>query len=229
MMRRYISRFTRAKRVDTYKRKSDAELKFQERWQIYSKQQIDTNVKKYWLENRYLDRIMSSMDFSGKNILDIGCGVISALHIIDEGFKVGIDPLFYEYFIMYGKRIYKNICGLAAVGEKLPFKRGSFDVVICSNVLDHVVSPYDVISEVKRVLRPGGKFILTVDIYNTDKARGVAHPHTLTERDISDLLGEFSIKWSMKSGLRAQVARYFDNKTVPSDEAAERIVLAERV
>jgi len=41
----------------------------------------------------------------------------------------------------------------------LPFSDGSFDVVIASNVLEHLGQPGKVFAEVSRVLREGGKFI----------------------------------------------------------------------
>lgn len=38
----------------------------------------------------------------------------------------------------------------------------SFDTVLCSQVLEHVPRPWDAISEITRVLRPGGRLLLTV-------------------------------------------------------------------
>ena len=45
---------------------------------------------------------------------------------------------------------------LVADGRRLPFRGGSADVVHCSNVLEHVHHPRDVLDEMTRVLRPGG-------------------------------------------------------------------------
>lgn len=44
------------------------------------------------------------------------------------------------------------------VAEQLPFTAGRFDVVICVDVLEHVDRPDDVITEIARVLAPGGIF-----------------------------------------------------------------------
>lgn len=216
-------------RRSSHETKEDAELRFQKRWQKYGKQEIDSKVREYWRKYRYLDDILASVDFTDKTILDVGCGVVSVLHIIDNGCRIGVDPLFIEYHRTYGRDMYGNILGVNACGEKLPFKESSFDVVFCSNVLDHVDRPGDVVSEVKRVLRSDGKLVLTVDVFETKTARDVAHPHSLTEEDVSALLGAFRIRWSKKSKSRAQVCFYFDDQMVESKNVREQIVVAERI
>lgn len=45
--------------------------------------------------------------------------------------------------------------------HNLPFKDASFEVVVCSEMLEHADDPRRVISEIGRVLKPGGRVILT--------------------------------------------------------------------
>lgn len=47
-------------------------------------------------------------------------------------------------------------------GAHLPFPDGSFDTVLCTQVLEHVESPSELLAEMARVLRPGGRLIATV-------------------------------------------------------------------
>ena len=50
-----------------------------------------------------------------------------------------------------------DACAFAvASGMQLPFKDGSFDVVVCNHVYEHVSDPGRLMAEVARVLRPGG-------------------------------------------------------------------------
>lgn len=46
----------------------------------------------------------------------------------------------------------------------IPVENGSFDVVICTEVLEHVPEPIKVIQEISRILRPGGRLILTAPL-----------------------------------------------------------------
>lgn len=45
--------------------------------------------------------------------------------------------------------------------HNLPFEDASFEVVVCSEMLEHADNPQKVISEIKRVLKPEGRVVLT--------------------------------------------------------------------
>ncbi|MFH1997248.1 MAG: class I SAM-dependent methyltransferase [Patescibacteria group bacterium] len=53
--------------------------------------------------------------------------------------------------------------GVDIIGDahKLPFEDEKFDVILCTEVLEHLHSPHIAISEMKRVLKLNGKLILT--------------------------------------------------------------------
>lgn len=52
-------------------------------------------------------------------------------------------------------------------GESWPFDDGTFDAVISTQVLEHIADFDNVLSEIRRVLRPGGQVVITVPfIYN---------------------------------------------------------------
>ena len=51
-------------------------------------------------------------------------------------------------------------------GARLPFRDGSFDGLVCSEVLEHVHDDASVVQEIARVLKPGGVAALTVPCGN---------------------------------------------------------------
>jgi SAM-dependent methyltransferase len=53
---------------------------------------------------------------------------------------------------------------IVAPADDLPVDEGTFDAVICTQVLEHVAEPADVIAELFRVLRPGGRLYITVPL-----------------------------------------------------------------
>lgn len=44
---------------------------------------------------------------------------------------------------------------------RLPFATGTFDLVVCTASVEYLIHPRSVFAEVRRVLRPGGRFVLT--------------------------------------------------------------------
>jgi len=97
-----------------------------------------------------------------RSFLDVGCGGgILAEEFARAGFAVtGVDP---APETIATARAHAAASGLAidyqvGSGEQLPFAAASFDHVACCDVLEHVDDVDRVVSEIARVLRPGGLF-----------------------------------------------------------------------
>ena len=109
---------------------------------------------------RWFDR---HIDWPGKDVLDIGCaGGFMAEALAGRGARVtGIDP---AADAINAARIHAREGGLdigydVGVGEALPYENGSFDTVVCVDVLEHVADLNRVLVDVYRTLRPGGLFL----------------------------------------------------------------------
>ena len=109
----------------------------------------------------------------GDRVLDIGCGEgrhSLGLYVDREVNAIGID-LSTEDLKIAKSRIKdftvtdtnKSSCAFG-VGDiqSLPFKDNAYDAVICSEVLEHLESLDNAVSEIVRVLKPGGVLAVSV-------------------------------------------------------------------
>jgi SAM-dependent methyltransferase len=51
--------------------------------------------------------------------------------------------------------------GIVCDAHWLPFATGSFDLILSTEMLEHTLEPQRIIDEMRRVLRPGGRMLLT--------------------------------------------------------------------
>lgn len=97
------------------------------------------------------------------NILNLGCGTgIQTETFSRFGNVVSLD--FAEEALGFcRKRNLKDM--VRADAEKLPFLDDSFDVILCFDILEHLQSDVDAISEMKRVLKPGGVAFISIPAF----------------------------------------------------------------
>jgi 2-polyprenyl-6-hydroxyphenyl methylase/3-demethylubiquinone-9 3-methyltransferase len=98
----------------------------------------------------------------GRRALEVGCGGgLLCEEIALMGFTAtGLDPSDQALAIAgeHARQRQLDIRYDRGCGEALPYPDGSFDVVFCCDVLEHVPDPSQVISEISRVLTVGGVF-----------------------------------------------------------------------
>jgi len=119
-----------------------------------------------------LDWLNQELCDNNPRILDIACGIgeldlkIAMRH---TGSIIGID--FMPKYISYAerdKKFYSNIINndvhfLIGDAQQLPFVSNSFDIIISNCALEHFKDDEKALIEMHRLLRNGGKLILTVD------------------------------------------------------------------
>ena len=111
----------------------------------------------------------------GERVLDLGCGAgrfVAALR------DAGAEPVGVELAAAALERARRNVAGadLRLVNEDgtLPLGHGEVDVVWCSEVLEHVPDTVAFLTEVRRVLRRGGRLLVTVPDHGLVRRTGIA-------------------------------------------------------
>ncbi|MDP3941484.1 MAG: class I SAM-dependent methyltransferase [bacterium] len=135
----------------------------------YYQHGVETNMlQRKWHMGKLQVTLGLLKQHAPKKILDVGSASGWFLSELKKRYPnagcVGVDV--YIPAIDYAKKTYPNISFRMADAHKLPFKDNSFDVVVCTEVLEHVVHPEEVISEIERILRPGGIAIVEMDSGN---------------------------------------------------------------
>ena len=95
-------------------------------------------------------------------VLEIGPGGGNNLAFLQRGVRwIGVEPnpFFHERLRARGERLGIDVDVRAATAEALPVAEHAVDAVISSLVLCSVRDPAAALREVRRVLRPGGRFV----------------------------------------------------------------------
>jgi SAM-dependent methyltransferase len=107
----------------------------------------------------------------GERVLDLGCGAGRFLRALSEA---GAEAVGVELAQPAVDRARANAPGadvrLLEPDGSLPLGHGEIDLVWCSEVLEHVADTEHVLLEVRRVLRPGGRLLVTVPFHGRVKA-----------------------------------------------------------
>jgi ubiquinone/menaquinone biosynthesis C-methylase UbiE len=133
----------------------------------YSKENAERLAKTYLTRDVVAQRSETIRQLnlcSGERALDVGCGPGYLCESMAElvgrhGAVVGIDVSTDMIALCNGRK--PSTCLSYAVGDatRLDQADGSFDVVVCTQVAEHVPDVDRVLSETFRVLKPGGRTI----------------------------------------------------------------------
>src|SRR5213078_2995427 len=91
---------------------------------------------------------------AGAAVLDVGARDRGLRRVLPEDVRyqgIEIDPAFARPDVL-----------IHDISQGIPFPPGSYDFAFCLEVLEHVPNPFGTLSEMHRILKPGGVLIVSV-------------------------------------------------------------------
>ena len=178
----------------------------------------EANFRNPWIASR----IQEFFSYRAKKprILDVGCGAgFLSNHLAREGFDVTAVDLSVSCLQVAKQRDEtKTVKYMVADAYHLPFEAGSFDIVTCTDLLEHVSNPQVILNEVSRVLAMNGFFFfhtynrnwlswMMVSLFNrwfATRPTGKLHAYNLfiKPNDFSDWLGDHRLALIEMHGIR---------------------------
>lgn len=204
--------------------------KYKDRQSIHWQEMVSRDIRKFnaYQQARYDWITRTTGDLSGKEVLDLGCGDGALTYILAKrgASVVGIDNnelgLKYARQNLVAARKRDNVLRyefIHASVYQLPFLDARFDIVVACEVIEHLHDPARMLGEASRVLKNGGKFILTTPHRLTEIPHDKNHIKEYFPEEIKQFLEKYFVKVGIKLthhvlwyGLYAYAFRIFRNR-----------------
>lgn len=116
-------------------------------------------MDRFLIRSAILRAIRSSTEQLRGTVLDVGCGQMPYREmLLGEGYRaekyIGLD--------LEVNPIHRNQPDIVWIEGKIPLADESVDSALCTEVLEHIPDPDRFLTEVARVLKPGGTLVFTV-------------------------------------------------------------------
>jgi len=113
--------------------------------------------------------LLSQLELAGRS-LDVGggkdFGYVDQIKVVGQLESVNFDAALQPTYV-------------ADLNDALSMPNGSYDNVICFNTLEHIYDETKLLKEILRVLKPGGRFVITVPfLFRRHGKYGDFHRHT---------------------------------------------------
>jgi dolichol-phosphate mannosyltransferase len=114
-------------------------------------------LQRYWQRERF--RIIRGMVDGSERILDIGCGSSRIVQSLPQAVGLDMQLRKLRWLRAPGRQLVQGSL------SQLPFRDHEFDAVICSEVIEHIPRQDIDLTDMVRVLAPGGKLVLGTPDY----------------------------------------------------------------
>ena len=164
-------------------------------------------LQRYWQRQRY--KHITELIAGQGAVCDVGCGSSKVIGALPKG-SVALDVL--PQKLRYARRY--GVPLILGSGFTLPFPDASFPCVLSSQVIEHVPINSPFISELLRVLTPGGRLVLGTPDYDRwewvymEKAYGFFKPGGYADEHIAHYTYKRLVDYFTSRGYAHEDTRY---------------------
>lgn len=132
----------------------------------YERQTFEVEDAHWWYRGRrrVLGRVLGQLDLpANARILDAGCGSgRNMIELARLGTVTGVELSPTSVAVARERDVGEVLEGSV---QALPFPDDHFDLAVCLDVIEHLDEDRSTLSELRRVVRPGGELLITVPAY----------------------------------------------------------------
>lgn len=160
----------------------------------------------------------------GSKVLDVGCGTGYGSFLLSKKFKVFAIDISKEA-IDYARRHYPfSVSFIISDATLLPFGDLEFDAICSFEVIEHIKDDKKMLSEVIRVLKSGGKFIMSTPRKLNADLRSPYHLREYDYKSLFSLLRRYFKKVEIRGQVRSERAKKAFDDFLKSQKAREVFV-----
>lgn len=171
--------------------------KYKEKGDVHWQEAFSRSPFKFnaYLNARYKIVLNFLGDIKGKNVVDIGAGdcALTSLIAEKEAKVIAVDNS--KEGLEYGKDNFekKKLKGEFLITDvyNIPLADASADVVVSSDVIEHLDNPEKLLKEVSRILKTGGQIIISTPYRISEKPSDPYHTHEFYPGELKLLMEKY--------------------------------------
>lgn len=116
-----------------------------------------------WVEGKRVKTVVELIEATpADTVIEIGCGAGLVLEKFQAGKLIGIDLSGYILRKTKSRLAHRDAVLLQANAESLPLPDRSFCKIVCTEVIEHVIEPRNVVKELSRIATPDARIVITI-------------------------------------------------------------------
>jgi len=140
------------------------------------------------------------------SVLEIGGGPLCISRLLAFQNKTYLDPLIDDFRRMFPGELPEEAEYLATTAEHISKPSDSYELILCLNMISHSLNPELIMHEIERLLKPGGKLILSIRTHSPIEAR----MHYWALQSFAFLCSKTRPYYYSLNGIRRTLERHFD-------------------